>query len=328
MTKLKLSFSRISDFDRNGASALQEKKDNQSIALHKGSLVNDLLFKNVNFEDKYSMKLYERPTATLLKLSNIIIENFIKIPTKDEIETLIRNNDFWSKVKDENLYKNYDKPVFWEYLDQQMNHTGKIPITPSMKIEADEIVYLLRNHEHSKHLFHNPDIVIHSEISFEVPYRKVILRGFVDMVEVNHKDKTIRIIDLKTGGDDALSFESSFVKWRYYLQEAVYMIAIDYMKELLNVKDYKTLPFQFLYIGLKEKLPVIFDVTDKWHESALYGFETKSGYQYKGLEELLDEIEYHWYNKVFDVPYSIHKLQGQICLKDNFIRSNAERSTK
>lgn len=322
MTKLKLSFSRISEYDRNGANALIEKRDSNSISLHKGSLVNDLLFENVDFHEKYTMKQYERPTATSLKLANIIIENFIEIPTHDEIIKLIRNNGFWKTTKDENLHTQFDKKEFWEYLNLQMKPEDKIPITPSMKIEADEIVDILRNHPYSSYLFNSPDITIYSEISFEIPYRKVILRGIVDMVEVNHVNKTIRVIDLKTGGDTAEEFTNSFVKWRYYLQEAVYMIAVDKIKEILGVKDYKVLPFQFLYIGLREKLPVIYEVNEKWHNAALTGFTTASGYVYRGLDELISEIEYHWLNKIYDIPYNIHKLKGKIYLKDNFIRAN------
>ncbi len=322
MTKLKVSYSRLSDYDRNGASALLEKSNVQSVALHKGSLVNDLLFVNVDFDDKYTMKIYEKPTATLLKLSNIIIENYVDIPTHDEIVTIIRNNEFWKTTKDANLINQYDKPEFWEYLKIQMNGAEKIPITPSMKIEADEIVHILKTHPHSRYLFTSEHIEIKSEISFEIPYGKVILRGIIDMVELDHKNKTIRLIDLKTGGESATEFTHSFVKWRYYLQEAVYMKAIDYIKSILNVDDYSVLPFQFLYIGLREKIPVIMTVTDKWHNAALNGFTTAAGYDYKGLDLLLEEITYHWVNKVFDVPYEIHKQGGHIKLNDVFITEN------
>lgn len=322
MTKLKISFSRISDYDRNGASALIDKKQSYSIALNKGSLINDLLFENVDFNEKYTMKNYERPTATALKLANIIIDNFVSIPSNEEIIELIRANSFWKTTKDENLINQFDKPEFWEYLNQQMNIDDKIPVTPSMKLEADEIVNILKNHPNSKKLFTDKDIELHSEVSFEIDYRKVILRGIVDIIEVNHKNKTVRVIDLKTGGDDALGFESSFVKWRYYLQEAVYMKAIDHIKEQLEISDYATLPFQFLYIGLREKIPVIYNVSDKWHNAALNGFKTASGYTYKGLEQLIDEIEYLWYNKVFDIPYEIYTNKGNLLLNDSFISVN------
>ena len=321
MMKLKLSYSRISDYDRNGARALLEKRVLDSVALHKGSLINDLLFDNVDFDKKYQMKIYEKPTATLLKLSNIIIDNYSKIPTIEEIIEIIKLNEFWKSTKEENLRNSFDKPEFWEYLEIKMNINSKIPITPSMKIEADEIVYILKNHENSKYLFKNPDIEIHAEIPFEIEYRKIILRGIVDMVELNRQNRTIRIIDLKTGGDSFSEFEFSIVKWRYFLQEAVYMKAINYLKKLLNVEDYTVLPFQFLYIGLKEKIPVFFQMTDKWHKSAIHGFTTKSGFRYKGLDELITEIEYHWKNKIYDIPYHIHNLKGQLNLNDKFIET-------
>lgn len=327
--KLKISYSRLSDYDRNGASALLEKTQTQSTALSKGSLVNDLLFETVDFEKKYTMKIYERPTATLLKLANIIIENFVTIPTNEEIEELIERNGFWKLVKRENLHTKYDTPEFWDYLENQITSVDKISITPSMKLEADEIVSILKSHKNSSYFFNNPDLELHPEFLFNVDYYNILskskdvkpitLRGIVDMVVINRKDKTIRLVDLKTGSDKSSEFEYSFIKWRYYLQESVYMQAIDYIREKLNAVDYEVLPFQFLYIGLKEKIPAVFTVTEKWHNAALNGFETKSGYRYKGLYELLNEIEYIWLNKTYDTPYLLQINKGQISLNDTFI---------
>lgn len=328
-----MSFSRLSDYDRNGSSALLDKKDNNnSIALNKGSLINDLLFETVDFNSKYTLKIYEKPTATLLRLANIIIENFVNIPTHEEVEKIIENNEFWKTTKKENIKSKYDLPEFWDYITNQIKPDGKIAITPSMKIEADEIVYILRNHKHSSHFFDKNKYEIIPEYAFEVDYnlkddttetdRTIILRGIVDMIVVDHINKTIRLVDLKTGGDKASEFEYSFTKWRYYLQESVYMYAMDHIKELLGYSDYTTLNFQFLYIGLKEKIPVVFDVTDTWHEAALNGFYTKSGTHYKGLHQLIREVAYIWYNKEFETPYELLEKNGVVALNDDFIETN------
>ena len=110
------------------------------------------------------------------------------------------------------------------------------------------------------------------------------------------------------------------MKWRYYLQEAVYTIAIKKLvKEREDLKGYKVLPFQFLYISRFEKVPLLYTVSEKWHKAALNGFTTTSGYKYRGLNELIDSIKWHWKNKIFDTPKEIHTNSGQLTIEDDFI---------
>lgn len=319
MEKLKLSYSKLSEFDRKGARALIDRVDNKSLALTKGSLVNDLLF-DVDITKDYVIKMYEDPTATTLKLANIIISNYSEVPSESEILELVKINEFWKNTSsDESKIKNFNKPEFWEYLDVNMIHQGKMFITPDRLSEAEEIVSVLKTHPHSRNIFRQNTIV--PEFSFKIEYNDVILRGIIDIVHVDHDLRTIRFIDLKTGGGTQEEFGQSFVKWRYYLQEAVYMIAADTVKKELGLEDYELLNFQFLYIGLKEKLPVIFDVDDTWHTSALNGFTTKSGYEYKGLNQLIEECKYHHKFKVYDIPYELCISQGISTLKSNTIEA-------
>jgi hypothetical protein len=138
------------------------------------------------------------------------------------------------------------------------------------------------------------------------------------MVPIDHKLKTIRLVDLKTGQGPSDEFLSSFIKYRYYFQEAVYMLACETIAKELKLEDYKFLPFQFLYIGRSEQVPVIFDVSQKWHDAALNGFTTTSGYKYKGLNETLEQIVWHFKNKEFRFSKSIIENGGKIDLNDEF----------
>jgi cyanate lyase len=153
-------------------------------------------------------------------------------------------------------------------------------------------------------------------------YKGFILRGIIDKILIDHKAKTIRFIDLKTGQGPVDEFISSFIKWRYYLQSAIYTLAYSEVCKILGLKDYKFLPFQFLYIGRSERIPLLFTVSKLWHKASIYGFTTKAGYKYKGLNELLEEVRWHVDNKVFDVTKKVHESNGSVLLEDSFISLN------
>lgn len=316
--ELQLSYSRISDFDRNGPKALVEKTSVDNEGTKIGSLVDDLIFDKDNFNNKYHVTDTTEPTATLGALTSIILKEFTEIPSKEEVLKIIGDNGFWSSTKkEETMIKNFDKPEFWDYLSDKFNAGEKAVVTLDRKVLADEIVSKLLTHPHSKDIFESENEML-TQLKFTIPYRGVKLRGIMDMVIIDHENKTIKGIDLKTGAGSATDFRSSFIKWRYYLQAAVYTIALTLLKEdesFSKYADYQVLPFEFLYIGVGEKLPVTYVIDEFWVEAGLEGFKSSTGYEYKGLNQLIDEITFHWVNKIFDVSKEVYDNSGVLTFK-------------
>src|SRR5690606_37531301 len=116
-------------------------------------------------------------------------------------------------------------------------------------------------HPYSKYIFKN-EMERHNQFKFNIEYKGFVLRGIIDKIIIDHETKTVRLIDLKTGKGPVDEFTSSFIKWRYYLQEAVYVKAFTKICEMLKLKGYTLLPFQFLYIGRTEKLPLVFGISN------------------------------------------------------------------
>lgn len=315
--EIKLSYSKLSEYDRKGPGSLIDSNYDDTRATTVGGLVNDLVFKNVKIDDVYFFKKFPDPTATSLKLAKIIIDNYIEIPEEEEILKIIERNEFWKGTKDmAKMVSNYSSFAFWEYLEIHMGSKDKLVVSPEMRLQAEELAYILTTHKYSRDYF-NGRKTIHSELKFEIFHMGVKLRGFVDMVEVNHDDKTFRIIDLKTGAKTCTEFTRSFIEWRYYLQSAVYTLAADEIAKILNIEGYTLLPFQFLYIGKSEKLPVVINVSDKWKDAGLLGFTTSSGYTYKGVNELITQIKYHHHLKRYDEPFEVLTGEGVINLYEN-----------
>lgn len=320
-----LSYSRLSDYDRNGPRALVERTHVGNDGVKLGGLIDDILFDKDSLNEKYLIFDGEKPTATLGMLVDIVLKNYNEPPTLETVVEIVKNNNFWGKIKNQEiLLSRFNIPEFWDYLRAQYESKKKTLITTSEMVLANDVADTLRTHEYSAHLFgEQPDYIdVYHQVKFKYDYKGFKLRGIIDMMYVNHKDKTVRIMDLKTGKNSVEEFEKSFMKWRYYFQEAVYMLAFDVICEELGLEDYELLPFQFLYISRYEKLPLIFTVSEKWHKAALDGFTTVSGFEYKGINQILDEIKWHCDNKVYHMPKAVYESGGIVDIKSNFINLN------
>jgi len=317
---LSLSYSKLSSFDQDGCKALVEKTFFGNDGTKMGSLIDDLLYSNEeHISSTYFIFNGSKPTATLGTLTTIILNNFTSVPTKKEVLEIVIKNDFWKRNLDKTLQ--FDLPEFWGYLDAMINQKklGKTLITTEEWVLAHDIVDTLRTHPHSKYYFDNSTNMI-SQYKFEYKFKGFIFRGIIDMIIIDKENKTVRFVDLKTGKNPLMQFSESFVKWRYYLQEAIYMKAFEIVKREFKLKGYKLLPFQFLYISRSEKIPFIFTVTEKWHKAALNGFKTKvSGYKFKGLYELIELVRWHINNNEFTYPKEIVEANGNMDIDDSWI---------
>lgn len=319
---LTLSYSKLSDFDRNGAISLIRKSDKNNDGLKLGSLVDDLLFNNKEyFKNTYYIYDGEKPSATLGSLCDIILKNYDKLPSVENIFEIIKINNFWTRTKDlDKLKQCFDIPEFWNYLNSKYNSKGKVVVTSSEYRTAQELVSILKTHPYSKEILNNNFENIYQAI-FEIEYKKFTIRGIIDIISIDHKNKIVYLTDLKTGKEESLQFFNSFVKWRYYYQAAIYSLAFDDICKSLNLKDYTLAPFQFLYISKSDKIPLIYKTTEKWIKAANNGF-TLNGIYHKGINELLDEIYWCWKNKEYEIPKIIVENKGVVELNDKYIFVN------
>lgn len=135
------------------------------------------------------------------------------------------------------------------------------------------------------------DIVAQVQLVGEI--NGISLKGMLDFIHIDDINKTITPYDLKTGiGNHYSFFETGYLNWNYFIQASLYKELL--IKSIIGTKyeDYKILSFKFLYCGRSDFLPIIYTVTDKWHEAGLKGF-TYENKEYKGVYELIKEFEYY-----------------------------------
>jgi len=315
--KLSLSYSRLSAFDTKGPNVLINRPKLDGIGIKMGSLIDDLLLDKEAYNKKYYKFDGTKPTATLGKLCDIVIKNFVEIPDTAKLLQICKVNKFWKVQSEENVIKNFDKDEFYDYIKAYHKSKDQILITSEDLQKAIQIRDVLLTHPHSKSIFKEKNYI------YQCPFINFIngvrVRGIIDIVIIDDKNKTVQLIDLKTGAPAALEFAYNFYKHRYYFQSGIYQNAYPIIKEEYNIPDdYELLPFQFLYISRGERIPVIYEIDKKWEKASFHGF-TKNNYTYRGVIELIEDAKWHWKNKVFDLPREVYENNGKMVLTSNQI---------
>lgn len=144
------------------------------------------------------------------------------------------------------------------------------------------------------------------------------IKAMLDVILVDHVNKTIRPVDMKTGMMDKNDYDTfidkSYIRYKYYIQSGLYKkMLVEYCKTHAKFKDYKVLDFMFLYSttsfksGLSEKEPFKYIINDKQYIESFKGFEHLGSHR-KGIIELIEE-----YKKAVEIK-SRHSIPECIAL--------------
>ena len=329
-----ISYSLLKSFDEHGPKALIERQTVYNKGIDFGSKLDDFIsLSKDEFNEKYLIvqntldgDLFKLAEA-IVNIENVNIDSFLTDTTfiksrVDIINQIAINNDLFKRIKlNASRIKKFDIPEFYEFLEFMYNNKDKEFITPDEHSKLLACQSSLFNHKSTKKYFNcgdNIEEIYQLELNFEHNNRNI--KCILDKVIINHNDKTIQPIDLKSGSVSAKEFMSNFFKFKYYLQGALYNAGIfDYFKKLRNL-NYEILPFKYIYLPTFDyNNPKTFILTEKWEHAAWKGFTTNSGYKYRGINELIDEINWHIKYQIFDETKEFYE-NLEIKLDDSFIR--------
>ena len=135
------------------------------------------------------------------------------------------------------------------------------------------------------------------------------LRCMMDFCIVDHANKTIRPVDLKTTGKDEEKFEDSFIQWLYMLQGTLYT---QILQELISkdeyFKDFTILPYWFVVINRYNQTPMVWEFEDTFWEGDF--LDSKTGEVLKGWRRLLQELLWHIREGKYDYSYETYQVNG------------------
>lgn len=287
-----LSYSALQKYDREGyecVATLFEPFTTPSLVF--GSVVDCLLTQGEDaFNEQYAVvqipALSEAMTNILHDLSDTHSEMSFALISDEDIVQAANNASFYKNWKDATRVQKIREAISETYNYLKANQ-GKELIAVDDYEDAKKAVEALKSNKLTQKFFSTDDPFGTLEHLYQLQFtsEKHGYKGMLDLVCIDHVNKTIHPCDLKTT-KSIYTFEESFYKYRYYLQAAMYT---ELLKEVIATKcpelqDYTIQPYKFIVIDRNNFKPVVFEwePTDKVVDP--YGKERKS------WQELLEEL--------------------------------------
>ena len=105
-----------------------------------------------------------------------------------------------------------------------------------------------------------PNIRRFYQLKFKACLEGIEYRCMSDLLIVNHENKTIQPIDLKTSSHAEWDFYKSFVEWNYQIQARLYWsIIVQNMDEDEYFKDFELLDYMFIVVNRRTLNPLVWN---------------------------------------------------------------------
>ena len=295
------SHSLIARYAREGFSSIATIHDpiKPTPAMEFGSLFDSILTRGKETLNEYVVDETVAPPAETAVFDWLLSkghrESFNEIDM-NEICLAMDGCKFYSNLKPETRYAKLEKAA--GYYD--VRRTGKKVVSNDDWKDAVDMARVFREDKYLSSLFgtkNTKDIEYIYQAQFCVDMtvgdKTVKVKIMPDILVVNHKEKTIQPVDLKTSSQPAYNFKESFLKFRYDLESSVYTDVLGVViSETEEYADYTILPYLFTDISREDKVPVTY-VYDPHDESQLNGFSYTIGektYTHKTWDVLLGEM--------------------------------------
>lgn len=103
-----------------------------------------------------------------------------------------------------------------------------------------------------------PDIERFYQLKFKGEFNGVKYRNMADLIIVNHKEKWVKPVDLKTSSHTEWDFYKSFVDWNYQIQARLYWAIIrQNMDKDEYFKDFKLFDYDFIVVNRRILVPLV-----------------------------------------------------------------------
>lgn len=274
------SYSTLSRFQREGFRKLDSLFDRISTpSLTFGSMVDTLITDSQQaFSDKFMvcqfLELSDSLKAITQSLFELRDENGNRYSSLDKfddgtISAMAVANSYYTADK----YASYRVKSVREkcsyYYDLLMMSEGKHVVSQEDYNDAMACASELKSNPVTKEYFSaNPfdtDKEYLFQTKFKFEYEGIRYRVMPDLLVVNHKDKTIIPVDLKTTGHPEEEFQESFYKWRYMIQAQLYTACLQsVIKDDPYFEDFKICDYEFAVINRKTLAPLVWVYPDNF----------------------------------------------------------------
>ena len=261
----------------------KEIEEESKSYFEKGEQTHQYILEPEEFDNNYVFLDYEQPKSSQQRE---FCESFARAKkgSADEKALAAYKKAYSTKENDEKilekareLTKTYDSYI--KYI--KLSTTQKTVLSNSMHQQLNESRKALISHDKASELVFNERLKLSAELrgdsniaftanEFEIywkyPNTEVECKSMIDRIIIDHENKKITLVDLKTSSHIS-EFREKFFEYKYYRQMAFYWMAIYWhFKNVLtdkNFDDYTKETF-IVVIGTKDPIEVkVFEITEK-----------------------------------------------------------------
>lgn len=295
------SYSILSQFSREGPRVLAHPiKGADTSATRFGSLVDYLLTSEENSEHKYIVFNKKLPPTKVIDIVEDIINSGLNLDCiEDEVLLLFINsgeyrNDLKLDKNRINKFREEATPYFNTIYEYYPNKKYKV-------VEKEELDRALNVAQTFKQCPYTAEYFTKEHDSMEILYQTKFkledsnVRCMFDMLKVDHNNKIIIPIDIKTTSSREEDFIGSVIKWRYDIQAELYTYILKKKcSEDKYFSQFRVLPFTFIVANRDYPSPLAW-IYDK---SIIGKYPFK-----KDWKVLLFEYNFHMSKQIFKYSY-------------------------
>jgi len=290
-----LSYSTLKDIYYNPQLLERDRKTSSYMDL--GSAV-DILLTSVDEIDRIQI-INKLPADNYRNMADFILNNYPDILKTEDISDKIILEAYdhvdsqarWLiDTKRKNFIQNAET-----YFNVLALNSEAILLTPDLHSLAMNISTMLKNHELTKHLFtKKEDIKVFFQFKTLYKVNDVEYKAMFDILELDNKNETIKIYDLKIGN---YSFMSSFLQFKWYYQAVLYQTALDSLAdELMSDSNivYTLEPFTFIYVNtMNPTYPTLYTMPSKLSNIILEEGINQGFYRIPAVKDLYMAATYY-----------------------------------
>ena len=316
-----ISRSLLSDFDDHPMNVKDPRERVESNAFRIGSAFDALMFQSADeWNSRYYVATTTPPTGMMEGMVNAAItirltDPFGNITDEELAEQAFEASEYKSSYK-KTATKQFEG--FKDYIYERCENDGKVCISQ----EEYEMMSRMKMNclaDTSAKRFFVKGLHPEVELKFQVPVfwqqGGVACKALLDIVLIDHEEKKIYPVDLKTTSSSVYYFSSSFIKYKYYLQSSMYTAAIEDLFVNEISEGYTVENFKFVVVSTTGRNDVItYTVSDEDMKAGDYGYTDLYGNYHRGWITLLEDLGWHYENDLWKHPRNVYAHQNDMPL--------------
>ena len=265
-----LSYSTLARYEREGFNNLDKLFDKiETPSLTFGSAVDSIITGGQKeFDERFMVAEFPSIPDSIVKI--------VKSLYKQYAETYrsllnIPDNSIIRETEDQNYQMNWKPETRAKVIREKGADYYNLLFVAGDRCVIDTQTYqdvvnavkALKESEATKFYFaednpFEPNIERFYQLKFKGEFGGIAYRNMADLLLLNHKEKWIKPIDLKTSGKPEWDFYKSFIDFRYDIQARLYWAIIrQNMDKDEYFKDFKLLDYDFIVVNRKTLTPLV-----------------------------------------------------------------------